>query len=79
MARNMRKIKKTVKVQEITRYLYNRAEKSETTDTVTLATGGEMPPLPENCILIEQQVMKEKEVTYAMDGATFFKYATIEE
>jgi hypothetical protein len=35
--------------------------------------------LPENCILIEQKVLEEKEVTYKMDAATFFKHATIEQ
>jgi hypothetical protein len=68
-----------VKVQKIERALYDRKEKKEITDTATLATGGDMPDLPENCILLEQKVLEEKEVTYKMDAATFFKYATIEE
>lgn len=75
----MRKIKKSITVEKVVRYLYNRIEKQETSETISVAKGSEMPPLPENCVLIEQQVIEEKEIIYTMDAETFLKYAKVEE
>jgi hypothetical protein len=72
----MRKIRKNVDVKTVVRYLYNRAEKQEVTETITIADGLEMPPLPANCILIEEQEVETKTVIYEMTPVVFFKNAT---
>ncbi len=72
----MRNIKKSINVKTVVRYLYDRAAKQEITDTVTVADSAEMPPLPENCVLIEQQTVSEKEVVYTMTPQTFLAHAT---
>jgi hypothetical protein len=75
----MRKIKKVLTVRKVTRYLYNRVEKQEIEETVSVADGSKMPPLPENCILLDEQELDKTECTYEMSPETFFKYATLVE
>lgn len=77
-AETMRKIKKIVTVLTVVRYMYNRSIKEEVTETLEVVKGEEMPPLPENHILIEQQTVSTKEVTYSMTPAEFVKHATVE-
>lgn len=74
----MRAIKKKVAVREIIRYFYDRNEKIEKTDTVTVAEFETEPALPANCILIEKQTISEKTVVYSMTPEVFLKNATIE-
>jgi hypothetical protein len=73
----MRKISKTVSVTTIKRTLYDKVEKQEKEETISVIKGKEKPPLPENCVLLSEQELETAERTYEMSTVTFFKYATI--
>jgi hypothetical protein len=73
----MRNLKKKIKVQEVECVLYDRIVKEERTEKFTVAEVQKMPKLPENCILVEQRVLSEKEVVYSMTPETFVEHATI--
>jgi hypothetical protein len=75
----MRNIKKKIKVQEVECVIYDRNTKQERTEKYTVAEVQKMPTLPENCVLLEQKVLTEKEVTYSMKPETFVEHATIVE
>jgi hypothetical protein len=73
----MRNIRKSIKVREVECLIYDRTAKAERAEIVKVAEVEEMPKLPENCILIEQKVLSEKEVVYSMTPGTFVAHATI--
>jgi hypothetical protein len=72
----MRTIKKTITVETVVRQLYDRTNKQEISQTVEVPQGKEMPPLPDNHYLIEQQIVSTADITYEMKPEIFFKYAT---
>lgn len=64
-------------VKTVTRTLYDRAEKTEKSETITIADGAAAPALPDNCVLIEEQTISEKEVTYIMTPSVFIENAAV--
>jgi hypothetical protein len=75
----MRTIKKSITVKTVEQTLYNRTAKLETTRTFNVSEAENEPTLPENCVLLEQKTVSEKEVVYQMSPETFVKHATIVE
>jgi len=75
----MRNIKKSIKVREVECVIYDRVAKEERTEKYNVAEVQEIPKLQENCILIEQKVISEKEVVYTMTPEKFVEHATIVE
>jgi hypothetical protein len=76
---NMRSIRKTIKVKVIEAVVYNRVTKEEKVINVRLPEFKENIEMPENCFLLEQKTISEKEVVYTMTPEVFFENATIEE
>jgi tRNA/tmRNA/rRNA uracil-C5-methylase (TrmA/RlmC/RlmD family) len=75
----MRAVKKTIKVKEIEVIFYNRVTKQEVSVKVRLPEFKNDIELPENCVLLEQKTLSEKEVVYSMTPDVFFENATIVE
>jgi tRNA/tmRNA/rRNA uracil-C5-methylase (TrmA/RlmC/RlmD family) len=75
----MRAVKKTIKVKEIEVIFYNRVTKQEVSVKVRLPESKNDIELPENCVLLEQKTLSEKEVVYSMTPDVFFENATIVE
>jgi hypothetical protein len=74
----MRNIKKVLNTKTVERLMYDYDKKEEVTATVTYSEVETAPEKPENCIIIKETVIEEKEVTYSMSPATFVKHATVE-
>jgi hypothetical protein len=72
----MRNIKKKIKVREVECVLYDRASKEERKQVFKVPETQEQPTLPENCVLLEQRTLSEKEVSYSMTPETFIEHAT---
>lgn len=75
----MRNIKKTIKVRKMNITVYDRVAKEERTITVIVPEVHKTPEIPHNCVLIEEAIVEEKEVTYSMSPETFVEHATIVE
>jgi hypothetical protein len=77
----MRNIKKKIKVNSVAVVMYDRVKKEERTETITVSEVEKLPPLPENCVLIEQNIVEgsEKELVYSMTPEEFVKHAKIVE
>lgn len=74
----MRTIRKPIKVREYEQVLYNRESKEEMTVTIKVTEVEAFPLPPENCVILEQTKLSEKEVVYTMTPETYVKYATVE-
>lgn len=71
----MRAITKIIKVRQVECTIYDRTAKEERVELHTVAETSKMPTIPENCILIEQKILSEKEVKFSMSPEKFVALA----
>lgn len=75
----MRNIRKKIKTKQVECLVYDRATKTEFSDTYIQTEFDAEPQHPDNCVILEQvQTVSETESVYSMTPEEYVKHAKIE-